>query len=54
MAIGAVGAWAITWGMFTLVDSKLQAATYTTLLCTVWSFFRCYLVRRYFNKLWSK
>jgi hypothetical protein len=54
MVIGSIGAWAITWGMFTLVDSKLQAATYTTLLCTVWSFFRGYLIRRYFNKLWSK
>lgn len=54
LLIGSIGAWLITWAMISSVASPMQAATYTTLLCTVWSFARNYAVRRFFNRLWYK
>lgn len=54
MLIGSIGAWLITWSMIKAFADPVEAATYTVVLCTVWSFVRGYSVRRFFNKLWSK
>lgn len=48
-AIGFVGSWIIVFITLHLVENKTWASTLTVILCTVWSLFRGYSVRRYFN-----
>ena len=47
--IGMVGSWLITMGCLMLFTTPVGIATSTTILCTVWSLGRGYVVRRHFN-----
>ena len=52
--IGMVGSWLITMGCLMLFTTPVGIATSTTLLCTLWSISRGYVVRRHFNSKVSK
>ena len=52
--IGMVGSWLITMGCLMFFTSPVGIATSTTILCTVWSVSRGYVVRRYFNNKENK
>ena len=54
LAIGSVGAWLITYAAIKWLQGDAAVATWSLIGCTIWSFIRQYLIRRYFNKLWSK
>lgn len=47
--IGMVGSWLITIVCLLYFTTPVGIATSTTVLCTVWSLGRGYVVRRYFN-----
>ena len=47
--IGMVGSWLITMACLMFFTTPIGIATSTTLLCTLWSVSRGYVVRRYFN-----
>jgi len=47
--IGMVGSWLITMGCLMIFTTPVGIATSTTILCTIWSISRGYVVRRYFN-----
>lgn len=47
--IGMVGSWLITMGCLMIFTTPIGIATSTTILCTIWSISRGYVVRRYFN-----
>lgn len=47
--IGMVGSWLITMGCLMFFTTPVGIATSTTILCTVWSLGRGYVVRRHFN-----
>ena len=49
-AIGMLGSWLITLFVMSYLPDKLQAATISVLLCTLWSLVRGYSIRRYFSK----
>lgn len=49
--IGFLGSWLITLACLHLLTDMVVIATTTTVLCTIWSLVRGYLVRRYFNRL---
>lgn len=49
-AIGMLGSWFITLFVMSYLPDRLQAATVTVLLCTLWSLVRGYPIRRYFSK----
>lgn len=46
---GMLGSFAITMGCLAVFTNQLLIAASTTILCTVWSIFRGYTIRRYFN-----
>lgn len=48
--IGLIGAWIITRLSMEFIDNRDIATTVSCLGCTVWSLFRGYHVRRYFDK----
>jgi hypothetical protein len=48
--IGMLGSWLITLFVMSCLPDKLQAATVTVLLCTLWSLLRGFAIRRYFSK----
>lgn len=47
--IGMVGSWLITMACLMFFTTPVGIATSTTILCTVWSLGRGYIVRRHFN-----
>lgn len=47
--IGMVGSWLITLGCLMVFTTPVGIATSTTVLCTIWSLGRGYVVRRHFN-----
>jgi hypothetical protein len=47
--IGMVGSWLITMGCLMFFTTPVGIATSTTILCTIWSLGRGYVVRRHFN-----
>ena len=47
--IGMVGSWLITMGCLMFFTGPIAIATSTTILCTVWSLGRGYIIRRHFN-----
>lgn len=47
--IGMVGSWLITMACLMFFTTPVGIATSTTILCTVWSLGRGYVVRRHFN-----
>ena len=49
-AIEVLGSWLITLFVVSYLPDKLQAATISVLLCTLWSLVRGYSIRRYFSK----
>ena len=48
---GLFGSWLITLYCITNIPTALQAATMATVVCTVWSLLRGYVIRRSFNWL---
>lgn len=48
--IGMAGSWLITFIVLNTVDGKINAATATTILCTIWSISRGWVIRRHFNR----
>lgn len=48
-AIGMLGSWLIMLGVLHLLQNKLAISALTVVLCTAWSLFRGYLIRRHFN-----
>lgn len=52
--IGGVGAAFITYGVLFLNLSNGWTAIVSTILCTLWSIARQYVIRRQFNKLTVK
>ncbi len=49
--IGMYGSWLINVYCITYAASPKEAATVTTLVCTIWSILRSYVVRRAFARL---
>lgn len=47
--IGMVGSWLITMACLMFFTGPIAIATSTTILCTVWSLGRGYVIRRHFN-----
>lgn len=47
---GMAGSFAITMLCLQVFTGPVAIAASTTILCTVWSIFRGYTIRRYFNK----
>lgn len=47
--IGMAGSWMITMFCLQFFTAAVAIATSTTILCTVWSIGRGYLIRRHFN-----
>lgn len=47
--IGMIGSWLITMGCLMFFTTPVGIATSTTILCTIWSVGRGYVVRRHFN-----
>jgi hypothetical protein len=52
--IGMIGSWLITMLCLMFFTSPVGIATSTTILCTVWSLGRGYVVRRHFNSRATK
>jgi len=50
--VGIIGGWCIVYFLFPLFDYLEQSlvATISTILFFIWSYFRSYTLRRYFNK----
>lgn len=48
---GLLGSWLITLYCVTNLPTPMQVATTTTVVCTVWSLLRGYVIRRSFNWL---
>jgi hypothetical protein len=46
--IGMVGSWLLTMGCLMVFTSPIAIATSTTILCTIWSLGRGYVIRRHF------
>lgn len=47
--IGIIGSWLITYAVINSDLHPVEAATYISAYCTVWSIVRGYCVRRFFN-----
>lgn len=47
--IGMIGSWLLTMGCLMFFTTPVGIATSTTILCTIWSLGRGYVVRRHFN-----
>jgi hypothetical protein len=47
--IGMIGSWLITMACLMVFTTPIAIATSTTVLCTIWSLGRGYVVRRHFN-----
>ena len=48
-AIGMIGSWLLTMACLMFFTGPIAIATSTTILCTVWSLGRGYVIRRHFN-----
>ena len=48
--IGIIGSWLITFTVMHFEFTPAVTATLSCVLCTIWSIFRGYSIRRYFNK----
>jgi hypothetical protein len=44
-----IGSWLLTMGCLMFFTGPIAIATSTTILCTIWSLGRGYIIRRHFN-----